>query len=65
MSNWIDNVTGNVAKAVMGAVALVVTTAMATSFNKPTKEYVDFKDNEIRKELLNLREIHNAKFKSL
>lgn len=65
MSNWIDNVTGNVAKAVMGAVALVVTTAMATSFNKPTKEYVDFKDNEIRKELLNLREIHNAEFKSL
>ena len=64
MSNWIDNVTGNVAKAVMGAVALVVTTAMATSFNKPTKEYVDFKDNEIRKELLNLREIHNAEFKS-
>ena len=49
----------------MGAVALVVTTAMATSFNKPTKEYVDFKDNEIRKELLNLREIHNAEFKSL
>lgn len=65
MSNWIDSVTGNVAKAVMGAVALVVTTAMATSFNKPTKEYVDFKDNEIRKELLNLREIHNAEFKSL
>ena len=65
MSNWIDNVTGNVAKAVMGAVALVVTTAMATSFNKPTKEYVDFKDNEIRKELLNLREINNAEFKSL
>ena len=65
MSNWIDNVTGNVAKAVMGAVALVVTTAMATSFNKPTKEYVDFKDNEIRKELLNLREIHSAEFKSL
>lgn len=65
MSNWIDNVTGNVAKAVMGAVALVVTTAMATSFNKPTKEYVDFKDNEIRKELLNLRKIHNAEFKSL
>lgn len=65
MSNWIDNVTGNVAKAVMGGVALVVTTAMATSFNKPTKEYVDFKDNEIRKELLNLREIHNSEFKSL
>lgn len=65
MSNWIDNVTSNVAKAVMGAVALVVTTAMATSFNKPTKEYVDFKDNEIRKELLNLREIHNSEFKSL
>lgn len=65
MSNWIDNVTGNVAKAVMGAVALVVTTAMATSFNKPTKEYVDFKDSEIRKELLNLREIHNSEFKSL
>lgn len=65
MSNWIDNVTGNVAKAVMGAVALVVTTAMATSFNKPTKEYVDFKDNEIRKELLSLREIHNSEFKSL
>ena len=52
MSNWIDSVTGNVAKAVMGAVALVVTTAMATSFNKPTKEYVDFKDDEIRKEIV-------------
>lgn len=65
MSNWIDNVTSNVAKAVMGTVALVVTTAMATSFNKPTKEYVDFKDNEIRKELLNLREVHNTEFKSL
>jgi hypothetical protein len=65
MSNWIDNVTGNVAKAVMGGVALVVTTAMATTFNKPTKEYVDFKDNEIRKELLNLRDVHNSEFKSL
>lgn len=65
MSNWIDNVTGNVAKAVMGGVALVVTTAMATTFNKPTKEYVDFKDNEIRKELLNLRDVHNSEFRSL
>lgn len=65
MSNWIDNVTSNVAKAVMGAVALVVTTAMATSFNKPTKEYVDFKDGEIRKEIVNLRDVHNAEFKSL
>ena len=65
MSNWIDNVTGNVAKAVMGAVALVVTTAMATSFNKPTKEYVDSKDDEIRKEIVNLRDVHNAEFKSL
>lgn len=65
MSNWIDNVTSNVAKAVMGAVALVVTTAMATSFNKPTKEYVDFKDDEIRKEIVNLRDVHNAEFKSL
>lgn len=65
MSNWIDNVTSNVAKAVMGAVALVVTTAMATSFNKPTKEYVDFNDDEIRKEIVNLRDVHNAEFKSL
>lgn len=65
MSNWIDNVTSNVAKAVMGGVALVVTTAMATSFNKPTKEYVDFRDDEIRKEIVNLRDVHNAEFKSL
>lgn len=65
MSNWIDNVTSNVAKAVMGAVALVVTTAMVTSFNKPTKEYVDFKDDEIKKEIINLRAVHNAEFKSL
>lgn len=65
MSNWIDNVTSNVAKAVMGAVALVVTTAMATSFNKTTKEYVDFKDDEIKKEIINLRAVHNAEFKSL
>lgn len=65
MSNWIDNVTSNVAKAVMGAVALVVTTVMATSFNKPTKEYVDFKDDEIKKEIINLRAVHNAEFKSL
>ena len=65
MSNWIDNVTSNVAKAVMGAVALVVTTAMVTSFNKTTKEYVDFKDDEIKKEIINLRAVHNAEFKSL
>lgn len=65
MSNWIYNVTGNVAKAVMGGVALVVTTAMVTTFNKPTKEYVDFKDDEIRKEVSNLREAHNAEFNSL
>lgn len=60
-----ENITGNVTKAIMGGLALVITTAMAASFNKPSKEYVDFKDNEIRKEVLNLKEMHNAEFKSL
>lgn len=44
---------------------LVATTAMAASFNKPTKEYVDFRDDEIRKEVKNMREMHNAEFMSL
>ena len=60
-----ENITGNVTKAIMGGLALVITIAMAASFNKPSKEYVDFKDNEIRKEVLNLKEMHNAEFKSL
>ena len=59
------NLTDSVIKTLVGGVLLVVTTAMAASFNKPTKEYVDFRDDEIRKEVKNMREMHNAEFMSL
>lgn len=37
------NLTNSVWKSIIGAICLVVTTAMVASVNKPTKEYVDFK----------------------
>lgn len=59
------NLTDSVIKTLVGGVLLVATTAMAASFNKPTKEYIDFRDDEIRKEVKNMREMHNAEFMSL
>lgn len=60
-----DQLASNMHKSMMAGLALVVTTAMATSFNKPTKEYVDFNDNEIRKEVQNVRALHDNEFRNL
>lgn len=64
MDVW-TNVSNNMWKSIIGAICLVVTTAMVASLNKPTKEYVDFQDSQIRKELMTVKEMNNVEFRNL